>query len=112
MYLTDIATDRWRGPMSEMLLYTEHPHLPIHAALFMNFDGTQTGVVSSLTGTDCAGEYSVSLSSASEPTVRTLEIVLRPTRHSLLTESVTLDDTGKPFTGIRFEVRPEPIAVV
>jgi hypothetical protein len=112
MFITDIATDRWRGPMSEMLLYTEHPHLPIHAALFMTFDGTQTVVVSSLNGKDCAGEYSVSLSSESESTARTLEIVLRPTRHSLLSESVTLDDTGKPFTGIRFEVRPEPVAVV
>lgn len=112
MHTFDIATDRWRGPMSEMVHYTEHPTLPIHAALFLNFDGTQSVVVSSLTGEDCSGAYSVTLSTASQVSARTFEIVLRPNRHGLLTDSVTLDDSGKPYTGIRFEDRPEPVAVV
>lgn len=102
MRTTDIATDRWRGPMSEMLLYTEHPYLPIHAALFSNFDGTCSVVVSGRDGRDLSAEYTVNLSGANAAGVSAMEIVLRPaTRPS---DQLTFEDTGNQYTGIRFDL--------
>ncbi len=103
----DIATDRWRGPMSEMLLYAEHPHLPIHAALFSNFDGTLSVVVGGRNGLNNTGGYTVSLAGVSRAAASAMEIVLRPTGESV-PERVTFEDTGNPITGIRFELTAEP----
>ncbi|MBL8238732.1 MAG: hypothetical protein JNM66_15010 [Bryobacterales bacterium] len=104
----DIATDRWRGPMSEMLLYTEHPFLPIHAALFSNFDGTMSVVVSGRDGRDCSDAYTVSLAGGSLESASAMEIVVRPSETNQPGDRVTFEDTGSQFTGIRFEVKAEP----
>lgn len=102
MRTSDIATDRWRGPLSEMLLYTEHPFLPLHAALFANFDGTLTVVVSGRNGRECPGAYKVTLARSSRAAAQSLEIVLRPGDNTAA-ERVTFEDEGAHFTGIRFE---------
>jgi hypothetical protein len=104
----DIATDRWRGPMSEMLLYAEHPHLPIHAALFSNFDGTLSVVVGGRNGLNNTGGYTVSLAGVSRAAASAMEIVLRPTGDHSVPERVTFEDTGNPITGIRWELTAEP----
>jgi len=98
--------------MSEMLLYTEHPYLPIHAALFSNFDGTFSVVVSGRDGQnhDCA--YTVSLSGANRAGASAMEIVLRPAKNRQDSERVTFEDTANQITGIRFELRNEQPYVV
>jgi hypothetical protein len=104
MHTTDIATDRRRGPMSEMVLYTEHPFLPIHAALFSNFDSTFSVVVSDRYGRPCDGAYTVSLAGD----LQSLDIVLRPGNRG----AATFEDKGHQFTGIRFELHEQrPVAV-
>lgn len=98
--------------MSEMLLYTEHPFLPIHAALFSNFDGTFSVVVSGRDGQNCDGMYSVSLSGANPAGASAMEIVLRPGKENHKVDGFTFDDgNGSQFTGIRFEVRKEHVNV-
>lgn len=97
--------------MSEMLLYTEHPFLPIHAALFSNFDGTFSVVVSGRDGQNCDGAYTVSLSRANRAGSSAIEIVLRPGKHRSAADQVTFEDMGNRFTGIRFEVRAEQPSV-
>lgn len=105
MQTTDIATDRRRGPMSEMILYTEHPFLPIHAALFSNFDSTYSVVVSDRNGMPCDGAYTVSLAGDRQ----TMEIALRPGEGG---NAATFEDNGDQFTGIRFELHDKrPVTV-
>ncbi len=96
---TDIVTDQCRGQMSDMLLYTDHPSLPIHAALFSNFDGTYSVVVSSRNGQNCDSAYTVSLAGSSA-----MEIVLRPATTGTPADNLTFEDSGNQITGIRFEV--------
>ena len=98
--------------MSDMLLFAEHPFLPIHAALFSNFDGTYSVVVSGRNGQECDGSYTVSLAGLSRASVGALEIVLRPTNGGNTIDNLTFADTGSPITGIRFELRPERTVVV
>lgn len=98
--------------MSDMLLYAEHPFLPIHAALFSNFDGTYSVVVSGRDGQECSGSYTVSLAGVTRATVNAMEIVLRPSKSGNAAENLTFEDTGGQFTGIRFELRTERHAVV
>lgn len=98
--------------MSEMVLYTEHPYLPIHAALFSNFDGTYSVVVSGRNGQNYDNSYTVSLSGANPAGASAMEIVLRPADSGQTAERVTFEDTGNQFTGIRFDLRPEQMAVV
>lgn len=113
LHTTDIATDRRRGQMSEMLLYTEHPFLPIHAALFSNFDGTCSVVVSGRDGRNCDDSYTVSLAGASRTAASAMEIVLRPVKAGNAADLVTFEDTGSHFTGIRFELRKDrPTAAI
>ena len=109
---TDIATDRRRGPMSDMLLYTEHPFLPIHAALFSNFDGTYSVVVSGRDGQNCDDSYTVSLAGANRAAASAMEIVLRPVKAGNAADLVTFEDSGSQFTGIRFELRTDRPPVV
>ncbi|MFN0106766.1 MAG: hypothetical protein ACKV2U_32315 [Bryobacteraceae bacterium] len=109
---TDIATDRWRGPMTEMLLYTEHPFLPIHAALFSNFDSTYSVVVSGRNGQEYDGSYTVSFTGGGPADASAMEIVLRPANTGSAGDRVTFEDTGNQFTGIRFELRPDRALVV
>ena len=97
--------------MSEMLLYTEHPFLPIHAALFSNFDGTMSVVVAGRNGQDCSDSYTVSLAGANSESASAMEIVVRPTHSGQPADRVTFEDTGSQFTGIRFEVKAEPVVV-
>ena len=110
MRTTDIATDQRRGQMSEMLLYTEHPFLPIHAALFSNFDSTYSVVVSGRDGQNCDDSYTVSLAGANRAGVSAMEIVLRPGKEANA-DPVTFEDTGSQFTGIRFELRADRTSV-
>ncbi|MBI2689515.1 MAG: hypothetical protein HYX27_24675 [Acidobacteria bacterium] len=98
--------------MSEMVLYTDHPCLPIHAALFSNFDGTYSVVVSGRNGQNHDDSYTVSLSGANPTGASAMEIVLRPVDSGRAPDSVTFEDTGNQFTGIRFDLRPEHAAVV
>jgi hypothetical protein len=93
--------------MSEMLLYTEHPFLPIHAALFSNFDGTYSVVVSGRDGQNHDDSYTVSLAGANRATASAMEIVLRPVRAGNAADLVTFEDSGSQFTGIRFELRKD-----
>lgn len=109
---TDIATDRQRGPMSDMILYTDHPFLPIHAALFSNFDGTCSVVVSDRAGRNCEADYSVSLSGSKWAATGAMEVVLRPRGGNRPSELMTFEDTGSLFTGIRFEIPDEIPALV
>ena len=109
---TDIASDQRRGPMSEMLLYTEHPFLPIHAALFSNFDSTYSVVVSGRDGQNCDDSYTVSFAGANCAAASAMEIVLRPVNAGNATDLVTFEDTGNQFTGIRFELRKDRPSVV
>ena len=97
--------------MSEMLLYTEHPFLPIHAALFSNFDGTYSVVVAGRDGQDCSDSYTVSLAGAHSDSASAMEIVVRPSKDSQPGDRVTFEDTGSQFTGIRFEMTAEPVLV-
>jgi hypothetical protein len=108
----DVATDRRRGPMSDMLLFAEHPFLPIHAALFSNFDGTYSAVVSGRNGQQCDGSYTISLAGVSRASIGAMEIVLRPASGGNAAERVTFEDTGNQITGIRFEVRSDRQPVV
>lgn len=108
MRTTDIATDRRRGPMSDMVLYTEHPYLPIHAALFSNFDGTYSVVVSGLDGRNYDDAYTVSLAGANRG-ASAMEIVLRPGKTGTEADNLTFEDNGSQFTGIRFDLRPVQI---
>ncbi len=98
--------------MSEMLLYAEHPHLPIHAALFSNFDGTFSVVVSGRNGQNCPGGYTVSLAGVNRASASAMEIVLRPSNDLSPADRVTFEDTGSQITGIRFELRAEKAQVV
>jgi hypothetical protein len=93
--------------MSDMVLYTDHPYLPIHAALFSNFDGTYSVVVSGRNGQNYDDSYTVSLSGANQAGVSAMEIVLRPSRVGSSNDSLTFEDTGNQFTGIRFDLRAE-----
>ena len=93
--------------MSEMVLYAEHPFLPIHAALFSNFDSTYSVVVSGRDGLNCDDAYTVSFAGASRATAGAMEIVLRPVKNGHASDNVTFEDAGSQFTGIRFELRPE-----
>ena len=95
--------------MSEMLLYTDHPFLPIHAALFANFDGTCSVVVSNRNGEDLGGAYTVSLAGANRAGLSAMEIVLRPGKSE--SDQITFEDTGNQFTGIRFELRNDQASV-
>lgn len=101
---SDIATDQRRGQMSDMLLYTEHPFLPIHAALFSNFDGTFSVVVSGRDGRNYDDSYTVSLAGANRAAASAMEIVLRPVKAGNAADLVTFEDSGSQFTGIRFEL--------
>jgi hypothetical protein len=96
--------------MSDMLLYTDHPFLPIHAALFSNFDGTYSVVVSGRDGQNYDDSYTVSVAGASRA-ASAMEIVLRPVT-SQESGLLTFTDTGNQFTGIRFELRTDRRAVV
>ena len=93
--------------MSDMVLYTDHPYLPIHAALFSNFDGTYSVVVSGSNGQNYDDSYTVSLSGANQAGVSAMEIVLRPAKSGAQAEALTFEDTGNQFTGIRFDLRAE-----
>ena len=97
--------------MSEMLLYTEHPFLPIHAALFANFDGTYSVVVSGRDGRNHDDSYTVSLAGTNPAGASAMEIVLRPANKTTA-DPVTFEDTGSQFTGIRFELMAERESVV
>ena len=112
MRTTDIATDRRRGPMSDMVLYTDHPYLPIHAALFSNFDGTYSVVVSGSNGQNYDDSYTVSLSGANQSGFSAMEIVLRPAKTGTQSDGLTFEDTGNQFTGIRFDLRAEQTRVM
>ena len=92
--------------MSDMLLYTEHPFLPIHAALFSNFDSTYSVVVGGRNGQNLDDSYTVSFTGASLA-AGAMEIVLRPVKAGAAADMVTFEDSGRPFTGIRFELRQE-----
>jgi hypothetical protein len=112
LYTTDIATDQRRGQMSDMLLYTEHPFLPIHAALFSNFDSTYSVVVSGRDAQNCDDSYTVSLAGANRASASAMEIVLRPVKAGNAADLVTFEDSGSQFTGIRFELRKDRPYVV
>jgi hypothetical protein len=109
---TDLATDQRRGMMSEMVLYTEHPYLPIHAALFSNFDSTYSVVVSGRDGQNCDDSYTVSLAGANRGGASAMEIILRPVKAGNAADHVTFEDSGNHFTGIRFELRKDHHAVI
>jgi len=98
--------------MSDMLLYTDHPFLPIHAALFSNFDGTYSVVVSGRDGRNHDDSYTVSLNGANHATASAMEIVLRPVKAGNADDLVTFEDSGSQFTGIRFELRNDRPYVV
>jgi hypothetical protein len=98
--------------MSDMVLYTDHPYLPIHAALFSNFDGTYSIVVSGLDGQNYDDAYTVSLSGANRAGVSAMEIVLRPGKSGTEADNLTFEDNGNQFTGIRFDLRAEQTRVV
>lgn len=97
--------------MSDMVLYTDHPYLPIHAALFSNFDGTFSVVVSGRDGQNYDDAYTVSLAGANRAGVTAMEIVLRPGKTGTEADNMTFEDNGGQFTGIRFDLRTENVRV-
>jgi hypothetical protein len=98
------STDRPRSSLSEMVLYSEHPFHPIHAALFNNYDGTMTLVVCARTPEEIGSSFWVSLARDGQPFARTACITLRPGRSgNSPTDRITFDDLGENFTGIHFE---------
>jgi hypothetical protein len=98
--------------MSDMVLYTDHPYLPIHAALFSNFDGTYSVVVCGSNGQNHDDSYTVSLSGANQAGLSAMEIVLRPAKGDAHADGLTFEDTGNQFTGIRFDLRAEQTRVM